>query len=340
MKKNVTFNDIAKYTGFSKTTVSRYFNDPDSLTLENQQKIADALVTLDYKENKVARILANGQTEFIGIIVPNLFLHYYSEMLDKILATYDKYGYKFLVFVGNEHKETERKYIEELLAYKIEGMIIFSYTIPSEELAAYNVPIVTVEREDKFVCSVNTDNYMGGVQAAGLLVKSGCDVLIHINSDVSKDVPSYGRITGFCDICKERNISHELILMDMGNSYSETSAVIQKLLETIEKKYSGKCKGIFMSNDTHANILLNILIRKYGKLPDDYKIVGFDNTSISREAVIPISTIGQQIETMANEAMELLLLQINERKKRKPVPLDAPIHKTVTPILYRRDTTG
>ena len=181
---------------------------------------------------------------------------------------------------------------------------------------------------------------MGGVQAAGLLVKSGCDVLIHINSDVSKDVPSYGRITGFCDICKERNISHELILMDMGNSYSETSAVIQKLLETIEKKYSGKCKGIFISNDTHANILLNILIRKYGKLPDDYKIVGFDNTSISREAVIPISTVGQQIETMANEAMELLLLQINERKKRKPVPLDAPIHKTVTPILYRRDTTG
>ena len=68
--------------------------------------------------------------------------------------------------------------------------------------------------------------------------------------------------------------------------------------------------------------------------------MGFDNTSISREAVIPISTVGQQIETMANEAMELLLLQINERKKRNPVPLDSPIHKTVTPILYRRDTTG
>ena len=340
MKKNVTFNDIARYTGFSKTTVSRYFNDPDSLTLENQQKIADALVALDYKENKVARILANGQTEFIGIIVPNLFLHYYSEMMDKILATYDKYGYKFLVFVGNENKETERKYIEELLAYKIEGMIILSHTIPSEELATYNVPIVTIEREDKYVCSVNTDNYMGGVQASGLLVKSGCDVLIHINSDVSKDVPAFGRITGFCDICKERNIPHELILTDMGNSCSETSAIIEGLLENIDKKYSGKCKGIFMSNDTHANILLNILIRKYGKLPDDYKIVGFDNTSISREAVIPISTVGQQIETMANGAMELLLLQINERIKRKPVPLDAPIHKTVTPILYRRDTTG
>ena len=47
-KKKVTFADIAAYTGFSKTTISRYFNDPDSLTLENQQKIADALTALDF----------------------------------------------------------------------------------------------------------------------------------------------------------------------------------------------------------------------------------------------------------------------------------------------------
>ena len=39
-KKKVTFADIAKYTNFSKTTISRYFNSPDSLTLENQEKIA------------------------------------------------------------------------------------------------------------------------------------------------------------------------------------------------------------------------------------------------------------------------------------------------------------
>lgn len=37
-KKKVTFADIAKYTGFSKTTISRYFNDPDSDS-ENQEKL-------------------------------------------------------------------------------------------------------------------------------------------------------------------------------------------------------------------------------------------------------------------------------------------------------------
>ena len=40
-KKNVTFNDIAQYTHFSKTTISRYFNNPDSLTEKNQKIIYD-----------------------------------------------------------------------------------------------------------------------------------------------------------------------------------------------------------------------------------------------------------------------------------------------------------
>ena len=50
-KKNITFDDIAKYTNFSKTTISRYFNNPDSLTLKNQEIIAQALVDLNYKES-------------------------------------------------------------------------------------------------------------------------------------------------------------------------------------------------------------------------------------------------------------------------------------------------
>ncbi len=338
-KKSVTFQDIANYTGFSKTTISRYFNHPDSLTLENQQIISDALTALDYKENKVARILASGKTEYIGIIVPNLFLHYYSEILNQLLSTYEEFGYKFLVFVGKDKKDIERQYISELLAYQIEGMIILSHTISSKELATYHIPIVTIEREDKYVCSVNTDNYMGGIQAASLLSKTNCEILIHINSDVPPEVPSYGRIKGFRDICEEKQLPYEMILTNLGSTYEDASKIIKEVFQRIEAKYPDKRKGIFLSNDTHANIFLNQIIRKYGKLPETYQIVGFDNTTISAESVIPISTVGQQIDVIAQNAMELLVMQMNERKKRKPTPLKEPIHKVVTPILIRRDTT-
>ena len=338
-KKNITFSDIAKYTGFSKTTISRYFNNPDSLTLENQQIIADALEKLNYKENKVARILANGKTEFIGVIIPNLYMHYYSEVLNQILKTYETFGYKFLVFTGDDQETNERKYIQELLSYKIEGMIILSHTIPSRELASYNIPIVTIEREDQYVSSVNTDNYMGGVQATSLLAKTGADVLIHINAEFSSQIPSYGRIKGFTDICKEYQIPHELILTDTGHSYEETSQILKNLIEDIDIRYTGKTKGIFLPNDTFANIVLHHLIRRYGKLPDDYKLIGFDDSPVSREAIVPISTVGQQIDKIASAAMEILNVQIKESHKRKPALSSEPVHQIIPPVLIHRETT-
>ena len=338
-QKKVTFADIAAYTGFSKTTISRYFNDPDSLTLENQQKIADALTELDYKENKVGRILASGKTEFVGLIIPNLYMHFYSEMLSQILDTYGTYGYKFLVFAGNEKADVERKYIEELLAYNIEGMIVLSGTVPSRELATYGVPVVGIEREDQFISSVNTDNYMGGVQAASLLRKSGCDIIIHVNADMPDSQPASGRIRGFVDTCKEYHLPYELILTHLGNTFEENRERISSLTDQLEQKSPGKRKGIFMPNDTHANVLLNILIQRYGSLPDTYQIIGFDNSPISREAVIPISTVGQQISVIANEAMKLLSEQMEERKKRRPAPQAGPVHRIIPPVLIRRDTT-
>lgn len=337
-KKNITFEDIAKYTNFSKTTISRYFNNPDSLTLENQQIIAKALVDLDYKENKVARILASGKTEFVGIIIPNLYLHYYSEMLNQILSTYKTYGYKFLVFTGNSNEDIERQYIQELLAYKIEGMIVLSHTISSKELSSYNIPIVTIEREDKYTCSVNTDNYMGGVQATSLLYKNNCEILIHVNVDVPPEIPAYERIKGFLDICSEHQLPHELLLKDLGDTYQDNLNCIREVTEYLDQNYSGKKKGVFLANDTYANMLVNSLIRKHGSLPDDYRIIGFDNSPISSEAVIPTSTVGQQIDKIANTAMELLVAQMNERKKRKPVPLETVIHKVIPPVLISRET--
>ena len=339
-QKKVTFADIAAYTGFSKTTISRYFNAPDSLTLENQQKISDALTELDYKENKVGRILASGKTEFVGLIIPNLYMHFYSEMLSQILDTYGTYGYKFLVFAGNEKADVERKYIEELLAYNIEGMIVLSGTVPSRELASYGVPVVGIEREDQFISSVNTDNYMGGVQAASLLRKSGCDIIIHVNADMPDSQPASGRIRGFVDTCEEYRLPYELILTDLGNTFEENRARISALTDQLEQKYPGKRKGIFMPNDTHANVLLNLLIQRYGSLPDTYQIIGFDNSPISREAVIPISTVGQQISVIANEAMKLLSEQMEERKKRRPAPQAGPVHRIIPPVLIRRETTA
>ncbi len=91
------------------------------------------MILCGYKKNKLAKVLANGKSEFIGIIIPNLYLHYYSEMLTQFLSSYSDYHYKFLVFASEHGAEEEQQYIEELLSYQIEGLIVLSHTLPSEK---------------------------------------------------------------------------------------------------------------------------------------------------------------------------------------------------------------
>lgn len=187
--------------------------------------------------------MANGKTEFIGIITPDLYHHFYSEMLNRILSTYETFHYKYLVFIGDKSEEIERQYIQELLAYKIEGMIILSHTIPSEEHSTLPIPIVTIEREDKFVCSVNTDNYMGGYQAAGLLARHRCDILIHVNSPSSELIPAHGRLLGFSDFCREHDIDHQIILKEFGHTHDSAKPMLEAILGKLERDYEGQKKA-------------------------------------------------------------------------------------------------
>ena len=339
-KKQVTFADIAEYTHFSKTTISRYFNHPDSLTLENQEKISQALDTLGYKKNKLAKVLANGKSEFIGIIIPNLYLHYYSEMLTQLLSSYSNYHYKFLVFSSEHGAEEEQQYIEELLSYQIEGLIVLSHTLSSKKLASYQIPVIAIEREAEYISSITTDNYMGSLQATSLLIRDKCDILIHINANVEKTIPAYDRIRAFEETCKEYQVPYDIDLSVSGNSYQEILNVIRRIFTRIEEKYPNQKKGIFLANDTYANMFLNLIFQKYGKLPPTYEIIGFDNSPIASESILPITTVGQQIDVIAQTAMELLVQQMEEQKKRAPKPLEKPIHQQITPVLIRRNTTS
>ncbi|MDY4077533.1 MAG: LacI family DNA-binding transcriptional regulator [Clostridium sp.] len=335
--KKVTFSDIAKYTNFSKTTISRYFNAPETLTKESIKKIEKALIDLDYKENKVAKSLANGRTEIIGIIVPNLYLHYYSNLLNCLLNTYPKYNYKFLVFTGNSNPDEEMNYIQELLSYKIEGLILLSNSINSKTLSNLDIPIVGIEREDKYISSINSDNYSGALKATNMLIDNNCDILIHINNDVSKDMPSYKRIEAFKDACENRNANYKLYLSDKGSSFKSSYEDLYNIYQQIEKDYPKIKKGIFVSNDTHANILLNILVRNKKNIPEEYEIIGFDNSPISTEAIIPITTVGQDVVRIANESIKLILRQINLKKKKQSLEIQ---HITIDTNFFIRETTS
>ena len=102
--------------------------------------------------------------------------------------------------------------MNELLAYQIIGLIDLSHNLSSEYLSRLNIPVVSVEREDRFISSVNTNNYSGARMAVDLLRRNKCEIYFHVNSSVLPAVPAYGRIQGFSDICSTYHLPNELIL--------------------------------------------------------------------------------------------------------------------------------
>lgn len=339
MKKNsVTYDDIAKYTGFSKTTISRYFNKPESLTPENQEIIRRALLDLDYKENKVAKILAGGKSQFVGVLIPTLYLHYFGEVVNQLLLTYEEFGYKFMLFVGNQKPDMECRYLEELLSYQVEGLIVLSHTLPSSELAKYPIPVVTIEREDACTSSVNCDNRSGALMACEHLLEQGCEVFLHLNTPTPPAVPAYQRLEAFQEFCRDRSLPHEVFIQESGISPGLINQDMEEAFEKIERAYAGKKKGIFLSDDTRANALLNQIVKKYGRLPEDYLLIGFDNSPIAESAIYPITTVDQRIPEMAREAIRLLSEQISAKKTSPDTP-PTLVHRVIAPSLVVRETT-
>ena len=98
-------------------------------------------------------------------------------------------------------------------------------------------------------------------------------------------------------------------------------------------------KHLHWWQDTLASIFLNLVLKKYGELPPTYQVVGFDDSPIASEYLIPFSTIHQQIDVLTKEAMDILVMQMKNRKKRRPAIMETPIHKTVLPTLIKRETT-
>lgn len=58
----ITIKDIAKATGVSTMTVSRFLNEPEKLKPSTYEKVKKAVDEMGYEPNQVARLLQTNKT--------------------------------------------------------------------------------------------------------------------------------------------------------------------------------------------------------------------------------------------------------------------------------------
>jgi len=150
---NIT--DVAKRAGVSISTVSNVINGTKFVGEELTERVNQAIKELGYQANEVAASMKRRTTKNIGVILPNIGMVFFPDVLKGIETAAKEYGYKLFYFSTDYDFEKEQEYLSLLRSSWVDGIILDS-CCPTDQILTYQealahnehgktVPVVTLE---------------------------------------------------------------------------------------------------------------------------------------------------------------------------------------------------
>ena len=313
MKKgNVTIKDIASELNLSPSTVSRALADNPLVKPATREAVKKLAKTYNYQPNFTALSLRNSQTKTLGIIIPQI-VHEFFALVIRGLEDY-AYTHGYNVIICSTHEMYEREVIDAkaLLNGRVDGIM----ACLSKETTNYDhfkefvdrgIPIVFFDCICEEIESnrVVIDDFEAGKVAGRHLIEQGCRRLAFIggpeNLAINKD-----RLRGFQAAAKDSGIHIESskILHCRTGDYEDGRIASKNLFK------DGTIDGVFAATDKLAIGAMKSISSSGQKVPQDVKVVGFSNWSISELFEPSLTTINQPGYEMGYKAAELLINQI------------------------------
>ena len=325
-----TLKDVARETGLTVSTVSRVLNNRGYISKEAREKVYEAMKKLNYQPNEVARSLSKQTTNTIGVILPHIDHPYFSRLLSSLETAAYLNEYKLMVFNSNERDDKEVKYLEMCRGIRVAVIILCSGTVDVQRFEDLGVPLVTIERFlESGTAAIECDNRQGGRMVAKHLAEKGCRKVVYLSGENAEPMPADDRALGFAEVCRQEGLE----CLDLEEEKTDALYASLDYHEYIEKilEEHPEIDGIFASSDVIAAQVIQICRKKGIPIPDQIKLVGFDDSLISMLTSPAITTIRQPIPEMASLAVQTILRASN----KEMVP-----SRTILPVsLVERETT-
>ncbi|TWT14274.1 LacI family DNA-binding transcriptional regulator [Streptococcus sp. sy010] len=300
--------DVAELAGVSPTTVSRVINNKGYLSEKTINRVKEAMKTLGYKPNNLARSLQGKSAKLIGLIFPNISNIFYSELIEYLEIELFRQGYKVIICNSQNDPKKEKEYLEMLAANQVDGIISSSHNLGIDDYEKVEAAIVAFDRNlAPNIPVVASDNFEGGKLAAQNLIKVGCQKIIMITGNDNSNSPTGLRHAGFYSILPEASVF---------NIPSHFSA-IRKEMEIKNILLEEKPDGIFVSDDLTAILVMKIAQDLEITIPEQLKIIGYDGTNFVEKYFPQLTTIKQPIQEIAVLCVEILLKQIAKENVNK-----------------------
>jgi DNA-binding LacI/PurR family transcriptional regulator len=328
-----TMEDFARSCGVSRPTLSKYFDDPNSVKPATRRRIETALHSSDYRPNLYARNLNRKRTRNIGIVVPTIADPFYSEMVNRIELRLRDEGYWPIVISSHGSRELEVEATRTILSLKVSGALVAPLGLQSDhrvlEKLTRTIPIVYfdtyLEGETPFVGNNNTQSVSTIVD---YLCRSGDAPVYfdipHVNHNSAERLNSYVK-------AMER-LGHEAVVIGKTHDYTwDFERIGYEQMEAMLGKGGLPGKTLLCANDRLAfGVMAAAFSRgqKVGRKSDcDLRIAAHDDHPLSRYTCPALTTMAQDFASMAGRSVETLLslLDDNDDAVAGKVNLDATL---------------
>lgn len=318
-KKNPTIIDIAKLSGYSKSTVSNVLRNEPFVKKSTKNKILKIINDIGYKPNEIARSLVLKKTSsFIGLIISDTTNPFFSEVTSGVEAEAKKNNHSIILCNTNYIEEEEKKYIDILIRNRVSGIILATATRNDKNvryLLEIGYPLVLIAREVENTEAnlVSVDNYQSAKMAVNYLIQKGHKSIAHftVNEEV---LGLIRRIDGYKSSLKDNKITiNESFILKNEMSIEGGYESAEKLL-----KLDKKPTAIFAADDTVAIGAMDCLFEKGYRIPDDFSIIGYDNIKLAGLKLINLTTIDQPKYEMGVKAVQILFDKIKKGYNNVP----------------------
>lgn len=308
---SVTIKDVAREANVSVATVSRALNGHENVAEAVRTRVLAVAKDLRYSPHHAARSLSSRRTNTIGVVLPDLYGEFFSELMRGIDQVARDHRLHLLVssYHGNPQEQAEAL---RTMRGRVDGLLLMSpYADDASRLSENLVPaqpavLINSRVLDSDLPSLAIDNRRAAAEMVRHLADSGRRRIAFI-SGPSDNFDARDRLEGYREALAQAlpGVDPWVVAGDFTEAGGHSAA--QKLLDA-----SPRPDAVFAANDMMALGCLFALQQAGVDVPEDIAVAGFDDIPLAKYSLPPLTTMRVDIAGIGARAMQMLLGQLAE----------------------------
>ena len=302
---SITIKDVARQAGVSVATVSRALNGHPNVAADVRQRVLDVAAQLRYSPHHAARSLSSRRTQTIGVVLPDLYGEFFSELMRGIDHVARERGLHLLVSSYHGNPQEQGAALRTMRG-RVDGLLLMSPFVAGAEALAADLPPMPVVLMNPALAgggqpSVGVDNHGGAMAMMRHLLEAGHRRIAFI-AGPEDNFDARERLRGYRDALAQGAPDSEPWVLQGHFDEASGHRAGQALLDGAERP-----DAVFAANDMMALGCLFALSQAGLRVPEDIALAGFDDIPLSRYVHPPLTTMRVEIAELGARAIRRLL---------------------------------